>query len=274
MEKESALNRKSNWELLRVLSMLVIILNHVVSLSGVLDGVSLDGNIMVSLFFLLGGKFGTNIFVIIGLYFLVDQKRFKSQKIVRLWLQTLFYLLILNLFDIVVFSSEISWKIWVKSFLPILGRSYWFASSYMILLLLMPVLNRLYEKWNIRLVHVLVGMFVFSVLPTVTFNGRLLGNSAFVKIVFKLLMFGPVWFSFLYMLIRYLKPRMKMLSGGGKTLWAAPLCGLIWLYVFSRNLDVSEGSPRECVYEKQLFHHPGYVIISMSDSGFWLVSSI
>ncbi len=216
MEKESALDRKSNWELLRVLSMLVIILNHVVSLSGVLDSVTLNGNIMVSLFFLLGGKFGTNVFVIIGLYFLVDKKRFDSQKIVCLWLQTLFYLLILNLFDIVVFSSEISWKIWVKSFLPILGRSYWFASSYLILLLLLPILNRLYEKWNIRLAHVLVGMFIFSILPTVTFNGRLLGNSAFVKLVFKLLMFGPVWFSFLYMLIRYLKPRIKKLSGGVK----------------------------------------------------------
>lgn len=250
MEKESTLNRISNLELLRVLSMLFIILNHVVSLSGVLDGVTLNGNIMVSLFFLLGGKFGTNVFVIIGLYFLVDNKQFDSQKIVRLWLQTLFYLLTLNLFDIVVFSSEISWKIWVKSFLPILGRSYWFASSYLILLLLLPVLNRLYEKWNIRLAHVLVGMLIFSILPTVTFNGKLLGNSVFVKLVFKLLMFGPVWFSFLYMLIRYLKPRMKKLSGGVKLYGVLLFAGSyvfmflveIWMYqkgvqgnVFMRN---------------------------------------
>ena len=170
----------------------------------------------------------------------------------------------------VVFGSRISWKTWVKSFLPILGRSYWFASSYMLLLLLIPILNRLYEKWNIRLAHILVGTFVFSILPTVTFNGRLLGDHAFAKLVFKLIMFGPIWFSFLYMLIRYLKPWMKMTmsrKGGVEAMLAASLCGFLWLHVFSRNFDVSKRNSGKFVSEKQLFHYPGYVIISVPDSG-------
>ena len=50
MEKENVVKRESNWELLRVLAMSVIILNHVASLSGILDGVTFNGNIMVSLF--------------------------------------------------------------------------------------------------------------------------------------------------------------------------------------------------------------------------------
>ncbi len=232
MERENAINRESNMELLRVLSMAAIILNHAVSLGEVLDGVTFNGNTLISLFFLLGGKFGTNVFVIIGLYFLVDKQRFDSQKIARLWMQTLFYSVMLNLFDVIVFSGKIPWKVWVKSFLPIIGRSYWFASSYIILLLLLPVLNRFYEKWNIRIGHIVAGTFIFSILPTVTLNGALLGDSYFIRVVFKLLMFGPVWFSFLYMGVRYFKPILKKMRGGVEALVAVLLFTVSYFLMF------------------------------------------
>lgn len=207
------MKRDSNLELCRIISMIIIILNHVVSLGGVLDAADLHANTFLSLFFLLGGKFGTNVFVIIGLYFLVDQKQFKSQKIMRIWMQTLFYSVSLNLFDMIVFSSQISLKAWVKSILPIMGRSYWFASSYIILLLLVPLLNKVYEKLNVGWPQILAATLIFSILPTLTFNGQLFGNSLVVRIVFKLLMFGPIWFSYLYFVVRYIKTHWK--SSGG-----------------------------------------------------------
>ena len=207
------MKRDSNLELCRIISMIIIILNHVVSLGGVLDVADLNANTFLSLFFLLGGKFGTNVFVIIGLYFLVNQKQFKSQRIIRIWMQTLFYSVFLNLFDMIVFSSHIPLRVWVKSALPISGRCYWFASSYIILLLLVPLLNKIYEKLNIGLFHILIATLIFSFLPTLTFNGRLFGDSPFIWLTFKLLMFGPVWFSYLYFVIRYIKTHWK--SSGG-----------------------------------------------------------
>lgn len=93
---------------------------------------------------MLGGKFGTNVFVILGVYFLCDSE-FKSIRVVKLWMQTFFYMIVLNIVDIVLFHAKINSIVWIKSFLPILGRSYWFASSYIILLILIPLLNCVYS---------------------------------------------------------------------------------------------------------------------------------
>lgn len=56
--------RDSNIELCRIITMGLIVLNHVVSLGGTLENSKLSINSIVSLFYLLGGKFGTNVFVI------------------------------------------------------------------------------------------------------------------------------------------------------------------------------------------------------------------
>lgn len=232
------MKRESNLELCRIISMMIIILNHIVSLSGVIDRETFTGNTVISLIFLLGGKFGTNVFVILGLYFLVDQKKFNAKKIARIWLQTLFYCVVLNILDVVVFSDKISWQMWVRSFLPVLGRCYWFASSYIILLAIIPLLSRLYEKLEIKWGHIWIGIIVFSIFPTVTFNGNLFGNSLAVKMFFKILMFGPVWFSFLYFVIRFLKENFKF--GGGTALYNN-ICKHIWH-------NVSRGNPY--VYER------------------------
>lgn len=216
------MKRDSNLELCRIISMIIIILNHVVSLGDVVDGATFTKNTAISLFFLLGGKFGTNVFVILGLSFLVDQKQFKSQRVARIWMQTLFYSVFLNLFDMIVFSSQISPGVWIKSFLPIMGRSYWFASSYIILLLLVPLLSKVYKKLNVGLYQILTATLIFSALPTLTFNGRLFGNSPVVLFAFKLIMFGPVWFSYLYFVIRYIKTHWK--PSGGDTQIYNNLC--------------------------------------------------
>ncbi|VEE22682.1 Uncharacterised protein [Streptococcus equinus] len=65
----------------------LIVLNHVVSLGGTLENSKLSINSIVSLFYLLGGKLGTNVFVILGIYFL-STLVFKSIRIVKLWSQS------------------------------------------------------------------------------------------------------------------------------------------------------------------------------------------
>lgn len=200
--------RESNLELCRIITMVIIVFNHIVSLGETIDKETLNMNTMLSLFLLLGGKFGTNVFVIIGIYFLTNSE-FKFIRVAKLWCQTLFYMIMLNFVDIVFFNASISFKVWIKSFLPIIGRSYWFVSSYIILLLLIPVLNKLYTKLNIRKLHIICGIILFSLFPTVTFNGNLFAKSIPIRFFFKLIMFGPVWFSFLYILIKYIKEQMN-----------------------------------------------------------------
>ena len=87
--KEDIKKRDSNLECCRIITMAIIVLNHVVSLGGVYyPKISL--NCIVSMVYLLGGKFGTNVFVILGVYFLCDSE-FKSIRVVKLWMQTFLY---------------------------------------------------------------------------------------------------------------------------------------------------------------------------------------
>ena len=112
--------RNSNLELLRIVAMTLITFNHIVSLGNSLDGAN-SVNILLLLFFLLGGKFGTNLFVILGLWFLID-KEFKFKRIIQIWVQTLFYSVFLNIIDIVILGIHITPLQIIKSLFPLIGR--------------------------------------------------------------------------------------------------------------------------------------------------------
>ncbi|VEE22680.1 Uncharacterised protein [Streptococcus equinus] len=101
----------------------------------------------------------------------------------------------------------------MKSCFPIFGRSYWFVSSYLMLLITIPILNYLYENFIEKYpIFLLIGVAIFSILPTLTFNGNLLGSSKLVYYVFKILLWGPIWFMFLYLVIKFLKKRCRNLK--------------------------------------------------------------
>lgn len=93
--------RQSNFELCRIIAMIIIVFNHITSLGHTVDGITFTKNTLLSLFFLLGGKMGTNVFVILGVWFLVEKGSIISVKsIAKLWLETLFYMVVLNIVDV------------------------------------------------------------------------------------------------------------------------------------------------------------------------------
>lgn len=197
-------NRDSNLELCRIMAMIFITFNHITSLGGTIVEGIFDGNTIISCLFLCGGKFGTNVFVVIGVYFL-SSSNFKFDRVFRIWCQTLFYSLLLNVIDVICFGNTLSTKYWIKSLLPVLGRNYWYSSAYILLLLMIPVLDGMYRKFKVNKCHIILGLVILSIIPTVTFNGSVLGNSRMLYWLFKILMFGPTWFCFMYILIKYLK---------------------------------------------------------------------
>lgn len=98
--------RSSNLELLRIIAMVLITFNHIVSLGNSIDETNLF-NTLISLFFLLGGKFATNLFIILALWFSVD-KKLQFKKIIEIWMQTLFYSQFLNILDILLLKQNIA----------------------------------------------------------------------------------------------------------------------------------------------------------------------
>ena len=73
--------RESNFELLRIISMIFIVAYHLVYYTGVnIFTQPTEINKLWLLFIMLGGKVGVNAFVLISGYFSVTAKNFKTSK--------------------------------------------------------------------------------------------------------------------------------------------------------------------------------------------------
>ena len=158
--------RKSNFELLRIFSMVLIILYHLVlyGCGRVADSYSLS-NIIYS-FFSCGGKLGVALFIMITGYFMIDKdKDINIKKMVRLEGQVLFYSFLSFLIYKIFTFGEITGQDYAKIFFPNLVGTYWFFSSYFVLCFLVPYINRAVKLLSeIEFRKLLIIGFVFFIL--------------------------------------------------------------------------------------------------------------
>lgn len=189
-------NRNSSIELLRIISMIMIMFHHF----------AYHGNFEWNYneitiphlwynFILMGGKVGVNIFVLISGFFLIENTEhvFRPKKLLKFWGQIVFYsittyfmsiLLQINIFDIRQF---------IKVCLPITYPGWWFASTYFMLYLIHPFLNKLLHGLNKTIYQYLILLLVlcWSIIPT--FTTQLFESNALL------------WFITLYVIAGYAK---------------------------------------------------------------------
>lgn len=154
---DNSIIRNSNIELLRILSMLVIVIGHFVSQTHSLD--ALNG---FSLWFTLligsGQRIAVNVFIIISTWFMVFGQ-FKPQKLIliysELWFYTFFIMLLMKLFHLHISTLNI-----IKSIFPFFELSLWFVSVYLILLAISPYLKRFFllERTSLKFLILLLGI--------------------------------------------------------------------------------------------------------------------
>lgn len=178
--------RSSNIELLRIVSMLLIVMFHFSVHGSWPDDGPLASDVAVEMLS-FGGKLGVNCFVLITGYFMV-RSRPRMVSLLRIVLQTWFYsFAILGMF-LILDPSAVTPERLRKALLPIVSGQYWFVTCYIALMVASPFLNVLYRHLSrsgkSRLMA--VGFVAISLLPTVsTFN--LIGNDL-------------VWFFYLYLI--------------------------------------------------------------------------
>lgn len=191
--------RDSNIELLRIVSMIMIVLHHYEMFAGFANSGNLSLNSYIEIALCSLGKLGVNIFVIISGYFLINS-RFNTKKVIKLWLQIFFYsvsiMIILKMLNIV----SVSVKEALKYFLPISYKKYWFASTYMYLYLVFPFLNKFahsIDKKTYKNALILLSI-MFSVIYSVIYksNSFQTGTGVFESLA---------WFAFLYLLAGYIR---------------------------------------------------------------------
>lgn len=189
--------RQSNIELLRIIAMIFIILYHMYLHEETMFTGSTPKTIFATLLSGLG-LIGVNIFILITGYFQIEQN-FKAKKIASIWLQTVFYSTIIMVALRCCNIIKIDIKAITSTFLPVTYPEYWFVSSYILLYLFSPFINKFakclskdeYKKFIIIITTLFSIGYTFMYKSSYRMGGLGLGNLA--------------WFTYLYLLAGYIK---------------------------------------------------------------------
>lgn len=190
--------RLSNIELLRIISMLMIIALHLLSFGGLLNTYNSFSVRAVCVWLLESLCFvAVNCYVIISGYFLVNSK-FKFKKLFNIWIEVLFYSLIIYLGLLLTKKIQFGYKAFLQSLFPILLKNYWFVTVYAVLYILSPFLNKLIHSLNkqqyfylILIILIFFSLWATVIPPAGTIN---YGGSYSIS-----------WFICLYIIAGYLK---------------------------------------------------------------------
>ena len=150
--------RMANFELLRIIAMLMVIVLHYIVKGNMSAELYDDGSAQNHLWWLIEAfcNVAVNVYVLISGYFLVNA-RWKVSRLISLVCQVLFYSILTGFVAYILFSvvqpdfalsvlnkAGISYQFgltsWLYIFLPIEYEHYWFATAYVIMYILSPVL--------------------------------------------------------------------------------------------------------------------------------------
>lgn len=163
--------RESNFELLRIVSMIIIIAHHFSYHSGFMfDNDTITINRLYVQFIQIGGKIGVNVFVLISGYFLISAKSIKMNKVIKIWMQIFTYSSIIYVIFIATGIEPFTIKKLISHCFPVTFSQWWFASTYFVLYLISPYINVLLNSLNKKnYQHFLVSLTVlWCIIPTFT----------------------------------------------------------------------------------------------------------
>lgn len=158
-------------EVYRLFSMFFIILFHFSDHGAVIinNDMPMSGSWLLMAFFRCWGAMGNCAFVLITGYFMINKKQ-NIKRLIKLWFEVWIYSLVLGSISFMLGTEQFSLWSLLKMIFPVIFNEYWFMSSYVILFLVSPYINKmiltLTKKEFQTLIVILV--VVFSVIPTLT----------------------------------------------------------------------------------------------------------
>lgn len=231
--------RNSSFELLRIISMFAIVLHHY-AYHGTFNwhqySVANLPTLRINIIILLFGKLGVDLFVILGAYFL-SQKNFSVKRPIKLAVITIFYsflIFALLSFSFPKFVNETVSQLLLPIPLP---SGYWFVGAYIFMLLCMPAMNLILQKFSMKMLlsTLIILVFLWSVLPTLgfIFPGKpdftydVFGNSA------------GAYFLLLYLIGGIIQRQGLDFLYAGSKLWKMLFIGIVivvlWMYLSTQN---------------------------------------
>ena len=163
---EKTKKRLTNLDLLKVISMIMIVCLHYLNFGGILQKATFsDGNFYIAQFIEQLCIVGVNCFILCSGY-LMAKNHFRFSKLIYLWLQIISFTVIFFIIALITKNGKFSLDALDGVFLPINARSYWYMSAYFAFYLLSPLLIWMNQKLTTnqlkKLVIALIVMFSIS----------------------------------------------------------------------------------------------------------------
>lgn len=187
--------RKSNFELLRIISMLFIVIYHVIVHGKVIENSNNGTFSLIMEFIIFTVTIHVNLFILLTGYFQIKGK-FNSKKLWSITNASLFYKITIMTILIIIKVIKIDKVTIVQEISPVNINDYWFIKYYLYLYCISPFLNKLVNTLSKKdyLKMLIVLTILFTIIPYIT------GTKAFDNNGFTLYNFV-----YLYLIGGYLK---------------------------------------------------------------------
>ena len=186
-------------DLLRIISMIMIVTTHVLFLSGTLNNITVFSiEYFVTQTLSACAYCFTNCFAMISGYFLCD-KKFSFVRILRIYIAVFFYSIFFSFILFFAGKFSISVNNFTKIIFPISSIHYWYITAYIGLCLIYPFINILLEHLRCNAHFFLIGVFsiLFILIP-----GELIGFSDAYGVHNG---YSWLWFVYLYVIAAFIK---------------------------------------------------------------------
>lgn len=200
---EKVKERSSSIELLRIIAIFIIIVNHYALYSGFVISDKMELSTIIPQWLHIGGKLGVNIFIFISGYFLCESKKFRLIRLVKIVLEVFFYSIFIIIFAKMVTNTNTMSIIRIIFAIP---SSYWrFITLYFMLYILSPYINLFLNTVDMKklLTLIITLTITWVVIPTFCYFGFDIDYSI-------------AWFIYVYILAAFLKRIEKNIPNNPK----------------------------------------------------------
>ncbi len=163
MNSNFKVKRNSNFELLRIISMFLIVMGHFYGQGIGFVEVNNFSEIVI-VFLSSGSRIAVGLFLMIGVWFMVDQE-FKPCRVLNLYSTLWFYTVSITLV-LVVLGYRFGYKVFIGEAFPFIRGETWFIPSYISLLLLHPFINSFFKCGETKIRSFLIIGFILIIMKS------------------------------------------------------------------------------------------------------------
>ncbi|MEA4921092.1 MAG: acyltransferase family protein [Clostridiaceae bacterium] len=214
-------------DLLKILSMQMIVFLHILGAGGILANLEVL-TFKYELMWLLEIAFfcAVNCFALATGYVMVNI-RFKYNRIISLWLHVIYYTLGITLIFWLFVPGTVGLKQWLWGLFPVTYLQYWYFTAYFAMFFFIPFFNKLIDAIDKKMLQKLIvtAVMIFSVMTIVARNDIFRIHDGY----------SMIWLSTLYFIGAYFKryPMKRRLSFWASMAGYGFMVLLTWLSKFA-----------------------------------------